>query len=83
MSSARSDICSEKEGSVVNLDVEESISWSFHFMIYTISPRSTALEPFLRVTLEPPEPLQEIGTVWRTKEMSVGLLGFAIVNSTT
>jgi hypothetical protein len=22
------------EGSVVNLDLEESISWSFHFMIY-------------------------------------------------
>jgi hypothetical protein len=26
--------CSEMEGSVVNLDLEESISWSFHFMIY-------------------------------------------------
>jgi hypothetical protein len=27
-------ICSEKEGSVVNLDLEDAISWSFHFMIY-------------------------------------------------
>jgi hypothetical protein len=27
--------CSEKEGSVVNLDLEDAISRSFHFMIYT------------------------------------------------
>lgn len=27
-------MCSEREGSVVNLDLEDAISWSFHFMIY-------------------------------------------------
>jgi hypothetical protein len=27
-------ICSKKEGSVVNLDLEDAISWPFHFMIY-------------------------------------------------
>lgn len=30
----RSYICSEREGSVVNLDLEDAISRSFHFMIY-------------------------------------------------
>jgi len=29
-------ICSKKEGSVVNLDLEDAISWSFHFMIYML-----------------------------------------------
>ena len=33
-------ICSKKEGSVVNLDLEDAISWSFHFMIYMFSHRS-------------------------------------------
>lgn len=35
MSSTMPPICSEKEGSVVNLDLEDTISGSFHFMIYT------------------------------------------------
>jgi hypothetical protein len=34
MSLVLSCICSKKEGSVVNLDLEDAISWSFHFMIY-------------------------------------------------
>jgi hypothetical protein len=34
-------ICSKKEGSVVNLDLEDAISWSFHFMIYmSLVPRA-------------------------------------------
>lgn len=39
---ARSFICSENEGSVVNLDLEESISWLFHFMIHNPDTTVTA-----------------------------------------
>jgi hypothetical protein len=41
MSSATPYTCSEKEGSVVNLDLEDAVSWSFHFMIYKRSKLGT------------------------------------------
>jgi hypothetical protein len=38
-------ICSKKEGSVVNLDLEDAISWSFHFMIYMpLVPRAVEVD---------------------------------------
>lgn len=35
--------CSENEGSVVNLDLGQTISRSFHFMIYIHPPESSEL----------------------------------------
>jgi hypothetical protein len=38
-------ICSKKEGSVVNLDLGDAISWSFHFMIYmSLVPRAVEVD---------------------------------------
>lgn len=51
MSSATPYKCSEKEGSVVNLDLEDAISRSFHFMIYTKENKQQCLRSSLRDVL--------------------------------
>lgn len=47
MSSAIPYKCSEKEGSVVNLDLGDAISRSFHFMIYTEENKEQCLRSSL------------------------------------